>query len=108
MISCTVLKLLDEFNIAKYISIITKSFCSGTYAGLGEIESMTRVKEHPSYEHRHAITYLPFFSMDCGPGQSVFVTFENSTQQAHYDVMYPLGIDFNVFSCLHEKLSCQF
>ena len=48
MINCTVLKLLGEFNIAKNPSIITKSFCSGTAAGLGEIESMTRIKEHPS------------------------------------------------------------
>ena len=49
MINYTVLKLLGDFNIAKNISIITKSFCSGTDAGLGEIESMTRIKEHPSY-----------------------------------------------------------
>ena len=49
MINCTVLKLLGDFNIAKNPSIITKSFCSGTDAGLGEIESMTRIKEHPSY-----------------------------------------------------------
>ena len=49
MKNCTVLKLLDDFNIAKKPSIITKSFCSGTDAGLGEIESMTRIKEHPSY-----------------------------------------------------------
>ena len=48
MINCTVLKLLGDFNIAKNPSMITKSFCSGTDAGLGEIESMTRIKEHPS------------------------------------------------------------
>ena len=49
MINCTVLKLLGDFNIAKNPSIITKSFCSGADAGYGEIESMTRIKEHPSY-----------------------------------------------------------
>ena len=49
MINCTVLKLLGDFNIAKNPSMITKSFCSGTDAGLGENESMTRIKEHPSY-----------------------------------------------------------
>ena len=49
MINCTVLKLLGDFNIAQKPSIITKSFFSGTDAGLGEIESMTRIKEHPSY-----------------------------------------------------------
>ena len=48
MINCTVLKLLGDFNIAKNPYIINKSFCSGTDAGLGEIESMTRIKEHPS------------------------------------------------------------
>ena len=53
MINYTVLKLLGDFNIAKNISIITKSFCSGTDAGLGEIESMTRIKEHPSYIKQH-------------------------------------------------------
>ena len=41
VINCTVLKLLGDFNIAKNTSIITKYFCSGTDAGLGEIESMT-------------------------------------------------------------------
>ena len=52
MINCTALKLLGDFNIAKNPSIITKSFCSGTDAGLGEIESITRIKEHPSYKLR--------------------------------------------------------
>ena len=47
MINCTVLKFLGDFNITKKPSLITKSFCSGTDAGLGEIESMTRIKEHP-------------------------------------------------------------
>ena len=37
-----------DFYIAKNPSIITKSFCTGTDADLGEIESMTRIKEHPS------------------------------------------------------------
>ena len=49
MLNCTVLKLLGDFNIAKNPSIITKSFCFGTDAVLGEIELMTRIKEHPSY-----------------------------------------------------------
>ena len=49
MINCIVLKWLGNFNIAKNPSIISKSFCSGTDAGLGENESMTRIKEHPSY-----------------------------------------------------------
>ena len=49
MINCTVLKWLGDFNITKNATIITKSFCSGTEAGLGENESMTRIKEHPSY-----------------------------------------------------------
>ena len=51
MINCTVLKLLGDFNVAKNPSVITKSFCSGTCTdtGLGEIESMTSIKEHPSY-----------------------------------------------------------
>ena len=49
MINCTVLKWLGDFNIAKNPSVITKSFFSGTDAGLGEIESMARIKEHPSY-----------------------------------------------------------
>ena len=48
MINCTVIKMLGDFNIAKNPSIITKSFCSGTDAGLGKIESITRIKEHPS------------------------------------------------------------
>ena len=30
-------KMFGDFNIAKNPSIITKSFCSGTDAGLGEI-----------------------------------------------------------------------
>ena len=56
MINCTVLKLLGDFNIAKNPSIIIKSFCSGTDAGLGEIESMTRIKEHPSYvDYQHVL-----------------------------------------------------
>ena len=42
---CTVLKWLGDFNIAKSPSIITKSVCSGR-----ENESMTRIKEHPSYK----------------------------------------------------------
>ena len=50
MINCIVLKWLGDFNIAKNLSIITKSFCSGTDAGLGENALMTRIKEHPSYD----------------------------------------------------------
>ena len=42
-------KWLGDFNIAKNPSIITRSFCSGTDAGLGENQSMTGIKEHPSY-----------------------------------------------------------
>ena len=56
MINCTVLKLLGDFNIAKNQPIIITSFCSGTDAGLGEIESMTRIKEHPSYVSRTCST----------------------------------------------------
>ena len=52
MINCTVLKWLGDFNITKNPFIMTKSFCSGTDAGLGENESMTRIKEHPSYIRR--------------------------------------------------------
>ena len=43
-------KMVGDFNIAKNLSIINKSFCSGTDAGLGENESMTRIKEQPSYD----------------------------------------------------------
>ena len=49
MINCTVQKWLGDFNIAKNPSEITKFFCSGTDAGLGENESMTRIKEDLSY-----------------------------------------------------------
>ena len=42
-------KMLGDFNIANNLFIITKTFCSDTVAGIGENESMTRVKEHPSY-----------------------------------------------------------
>ena len=49
MINCTVQKWLGDFNIAKNPSEITKPFRSGTNAGLGENESMTRIKEHISY-----------------------------------------------------------
>ena len=49
MIKCTVLKRVGDFNIANNSSIITKSFCFGVDVGLGENESMTRIKEHPSY-----------------------------------------------------------
>ena len=71
MINCTVLKLLGDFNIAKNPSIITKSFCSGTDAGLGEIGSMTRIKEQPSYMEKWGLHGYIFFSFlhqnnDCG------------------------------------------
>ena len=49
MMNCIVLKWLGHVNIAKNPSMITKNFCPGTDAGLGENESMTRIKEHPSY-----------------------------------------------------------
>ena len=40
-------KKLGDFNIAN--NLYTKSLCSDTVAGIGENESMTRIKEHPSY-----------------------------------------------------------
>ena len=65
MINCTILKKLGDFNIiAKNPSIITKSFCSGTDAGLGEIESMTRIKEHPSYSEAPFKIYIFLLQMD--------------------------------------------
>ena len=48
-INCIVLKWWNDFNIAKNLFIITKSLCSGKDAGLEENESMTRIKEQPSY-----------------------------------------------------------
>ena len=36
--------------IAKNLFITIKYFSSGTDAGLGENESMARIKEHPSYK----------------------------------------------------------
>ena len=49
MINCTAQKWLGDFNIAKNPSEITKPLNSGTDAGLGENESMTRIKEHLLY-----------------------------------------------------------
>ena len=66
MINCTVLKLLGDFNITKNPSITTKSFCSGTDAGLGEIESMTRIKEHPRIT---VYTALSVLVLKCSSGK---------------------------------------
>ena len=49
MINCIILKWLGDFNITKNLSILSKFFSSGIDDGLGENESMTRIKEHPSY-----------------------------------------------------------
>ena len=51
MIKCIFLKRLGDFNIAKNLFIVTKSLCSGTVAGLGENETMTRIKEQPRKLH---------------------------------------------------------
>ena len=49
MINCINLKWLGGFNIVKNLFIITKYQSFGTAAGLAENESVTRIKEHPSY-----------------------------------------------------------
>ena len=54
MINCIVLKWLGDFNIAKNLFIIFKSLCFGTDAGLGENESMTRIKEQSSYKTQYS------------------------------------------------------
>ena len=41
---------MGGFNIAKNLCITTKYLSSGTDDGLGENKSMTRIKEHPSYD----------------------------------------------------------
>ena len=56
------LKWLGGFNIAKNLFITSMQFSSDTDAGLGENESMTRIKEHPSYARN---SYIVFFSMYC-------------------------------------------
>ena len=50
MINCIILKSVGDFKIAKNLSITTKQFSSGKGDGLQENESMTRIKEHPSYK----------------------------------------------------------